>query len=124
MKPSAITCRIFPALFIGVCATKKVQRITRIEESGELPEESDRRVKQSETILAMVENGATNAEIMRECPSAMLHLQRIEQARQTLLEETYRKEFRKLKVEYIWGETGVGKRARSWNCTAMKTSSA
>lgn len=79
------------------------------EESGELPEESDRRVKQSETILAMVENGATNAEIMRECPSAMLHLQRIEQARQTLLEETYRKEFRKLKVEYIWGETGVGK---------------
>ena len=79
------------------------------EESGELPEESDRRVKQAETILAMVENGATNAEIMRECPSAMLHLPRIEQARQTLLEETYRKAFRELKVEYIWGETGVGK---------------
>lgn len=79
------------------------------EESGELPEESDRRVKQSETILAMVENGATNAEIMRECPSAMLHLPRIEQARQTLLEETYRKAFRELKVEYIWGKTGVGK---------------
>ena len=39
----------------------------------------------------------------------MLHLTRIEQARQTLLEETYRKEFRKLTVEYIWGETGVGK---------------
>lgn len=79
------------------------------EESGGLPEESDRRVKQSETILAMVENGATNAEIMRECPSAMLHLPRIEQARQTLLEETYRKAFRELKVEYIWGKTGVGK---------------
>ena len=57
----------------------------------------------------MVENGATNAEIMRECPSAMLHLPRIEQARQTLLEETYRKAFRELKVEYIWGKTGVGK---------------
>ena len=79
------------------------------EESGELPEESDRRVKQTEAIFALVESGASNAEIMRECPSAMLHLPRIEQARQTLLEETYRKEFRKLTVEYIWGETGVGK---------------
>lgn len=79
------------------------------EESGELPEESDRRVKQTEAIFALVESGASNAEIMRECPGAMLHLPRIEQARQTLLEETYRKEFRKLTVEYIWGETGVGK---------------
>lgn len=79
------------------------------EESGELPEESDRRAKQTEAIFALVESGASNAEIMRECPSAMLHLPRIEQARQTLLEETYRKEFRKLTVEYIWGETGVGK---------------
>lgn len=79
------------------------------EESGELPEESDRRVKQSEAILARVIDGASNAEIMREYPSAMLHLPRIEQARQTFLEEKYRKEFRKLTVEYIWGETGVGK---------------
>ena len=79
------------------------------EESGELPEESDLRVKKTETILAMVENGASNAEIMRECPSAMLHLPRIEQARQTFLEEKNRKDFRELEVVYIWGETGVGK---------------
>ena len=57
----------------------------------------------------MVENGASNAEIMRECPSAMLHLPRIEQARQTFLEEKNRKDFRELEVVYIWGETGVGK---------------
>ena len=79
------------------------------EESGELPVESERRVKQAEAIFAMVEDGASNAEILRECPSAMLHLTRIEQARQTLLEEKYRKAFRKLEVAYIWGETGVGK---------------
>lgn len=79
------------------------------EESGELPVESERRVKQTEAIFAMVEDGASNAEILRVCPSAMLHLTRIEQARQTLLEEKYRKEFRKLEVAYIWGETGVGK---------------
>lgn len=79
------------------------------EESGELPEESDRRVKQSEAILAMVQEGASNAEILREYPSAMNHLPRIDQARQTLLEEKYRKRFRELAVTYIWGRTGVGK---------------
>lgn len=79
------------------------------EESGELPGESDRRVKQSEAILAMVQEGASNAEILREYPSAMNHLPRIDQARQTLLEEKYRKQFRELNVTYIWGKTGVGK---------------
>ena len=79
------------------------------EESGELPEEPDRRVKQSEAILAMVEDGASDGEIMRAYPSAMNHLKNIEQARQTLLEEKFREEWRTLHVEYIWGATGVGK---------------
>lgn len=79
------------------------------EESGQLPAESDRRMKQSEAILAMIEAGASNAEILRAYPSAMNHLPRIEQARQTLLEEKYRDAFRGLKVTYIWGKTGVGK---------------
>lgn len=79
------------------------------EESGDLPEEVDRRVKQSEAILAMVQEGATNAEILRKYPSAMNHLPRIDQARQTLLEERFRKRFRELQIEYIWGKTGVGK---------------
>lgn len=79
------------------------------EESGQLPDESDRRMKQSEAILAMIEAGASNAEILRTYPSAMNHLPRIEQARQTLLEEKYRDAFRGLQVTYIWGKTGVGK---------------
>lgn len=79
------------------------------EESGQLPAESDRRMKQSEAILAMIEAGASNAEILRAYPSAMNHLPRIEQARQTLLEEKYRDAFRGLQVTYIWGKTGVGK---------------
>ena len=79
------------------------------EESGELPEESDRRVKQTEKIMSMLHDGATDAEILRECPGAMLHLPRIEQARQTLLEEEQRTKFRELTVTYIWGESGVGK---------------
>ena len=79
------------------------------EESGELPEQLDRRVKQSEAILTMVENGASDGEIMRTYPSAMYRLKNIEQARQTLLEEKFREEWRVLHVEYIWGATGVGK---------------
>lgn len=79
------------------------------EESGELPEEPDRRVKQSEAILAMVEAGASDSEIMRAYPSAMNHLKNIEQARQTLLEDKYGVDWRTVEVTYIWGATGVGK---------------
>lgn len=79
------------------------------EESGELPEEPQRRQKDSEAILAMISDGASNAEILREFPTAMNRLQRIEEARQTLLEEQYRTTFRTLHVTYIWGKTGVGK---------------
>ena len=39
----------------------------------------------------------------------MNHLKSIEQARQTLLEEKYGREWREVDVTYIWGETGVGK---------------
>lgn len=79
------------------------------EESGELPAESDKRVKQSEAILAMVEDGASDGEILRAYPSSMNHLKNIEQARQTFLEEKFREEWRTLHVEYVWGTTGAGK---------------
>ena len=57
----------------------------------------------------MVRDGASNAEILRAYPSAMNHLPRIDQTRQTLLEERYRSEFRKQEVTYLHGKTGVGK---------------
>lgn len=66
-------------------------------------------MKQSEAILAMVEDGASDSEIVRTYPSAMYHLNRIEQTRQTFLGDTYREQWRTLHVEYIWGATGVGK---------------
>lgn len=79
------------------------------EESGELPTEEGKRQKQSAAILAMLEDGKSNADILREYPSSMNHMPHIEAARQTLLEEQYRKVFRDLHVEYVWGKTGVGK---------------
>ena len=79
------------------------------EESGELPPEEDRRQKTSEAIFEMVQEGKSNAEILKEYPSAMNHLKNIDMTRQTLREEEYREKFRDLKVAYIWGKTGVGK---------------
>ncbi len=79
------------------------------EESGELPEEPDKRQTDSEAILAMISDGATNAEILREFPTVINRIQHIDAARQTLLEEQYRTTFRTLQVAYIWGKTGVGK---------------
>lgn len=79
------------------------------EESGELPQEDDQRLKVNEAIFAMVEDGATNTEILRAFPAAMNRLTHIEATRQALLAEKYRKEFRSLTVHYIWGKTRVGK---------------
>lgn len=79
------------------------------EESGDLPNERTPRQKDSEGILAMIIDGASNADILREYPTSMNRLHHIDNSRQTLLEEKYRKVFRSLNVEYIWGKTGVGK---------------
>ena len=79
------------------------------EESGELPPESEKHQKQSERILELIESGASNAEILRECPTALNHLRNIDAARQTLIEEENRTKYRELTVTYLWGKTGVGK---------------
>lgn len=79
------------------------------EESGELPSEETRRQKMTEAIFGMVQDGKTNAQILKEYPSAMNHLRNIDLTRQTLREEEYREKFRELEVAYIWGKTGVGK---------------
>lgn len=79
------------------------------EESGDLPEERSAHVKQSEKIFAMIQDGASNAKILRELPSALFHVPSIEAARQTLLEEQYRTQYRQMHVEYMFGKTGVGK---------------
>lgn len=79
------------------------------EESGELPEEQDKRRSQSEEVLAMLEAGADNVEIIRAFPTQMNHLRNIDATRQALLESKYRTTFRELTVQYLWGQTGVGK---------------
>lgn len=79
------------------------------EESGDLPEERNAKMKTSEAIVTLIQDGATNAEILRQFPSAMNSLQHINETRQTFLEERFKKVFRIIHTEYIWGQTGVGK---------------
>ena len=79
------------------------------EESGDLPPERDKRQSVSSEILEMISSGASNAEILMQFPSAMNRLQHIEAARQTLLENRFRSQWRDLQVTYLWGKTGDGK---------------
>lgn len=79
------------------------------EEYGTLPPDRAKGKSDSEAILQMVKDGASNAQIIEAFPSAMNRLQHIEKSRQTLLEERYRETFRNLEVCYLYGDTGAGK---------------
>nr|QCO93533.1 replication-associated protein [Reptile-associated circular DNA molecule] len=85
------------------------------EESGEAPPERAKSRSDSEEIMQMVTDGASNADILRGHPTAYTKLQHIEAARQTLLADKYRNAERMLNVTYIWGETGTGKTSSVMN---------
>lgn len=79
------------------------------EESGELPPDRDKRQSQSSEVLAMVEAGADDADIILAYPSWMRSIKSIGATRQALLEKEYRTVWRDLDTHYLHGETGVGK---------------
>ncbi len=79
------------------------------EEWGELPPEHSKRESQSAEVFAMLQDGASTLEIIREYPTWIKNLRCLDAARQELLEEQFRDKFRELSVFYIWGKTGVGK---------------
>lgn len=79
------------------------------EESGELPPEKMKRESVSEEILQMIEEGSSNADILRSFPSTFSKLTHIDKTRQTFLEEKYRDTWRELDVHYFFGEPGTGK---------------
>lgn len=79
------------------------------EEYGEIPLERQGARNDLADLYDMIKAGATNFEIMEENPEHMLHLDRIERARQTVKAEEYKNTFRNMEVTYIWGETNTGK---------------
>lgn len=60
-------------------------------------------------LFELMENGYSDADILRMYPEAMLHLDKIQRARATLQEDEVKNDWRNLNVTYIYGETNTGK---------------
>lgn len=80
------------------------------EEYGKIPQEKSEKNKSiSAEVFEMIENGFSDAEIIKAYPSYFTKINQIDTARQTLLSDKYKKEFRDLTVTYIWGDSRAGK---------------
>lgn len=79
------------------------------EEWGELPIERQGYRTDIEDLYDMIKQGMTNFEILETAPQYMLQIERMEKVRQTVKDEMFKREFRLLDVNYIYGTTGVGK---------------
>lgn len=80
------------------------------EEFGEIPH-SERMSQKGELqfIFDMVQSGFSTVEILRMHPEVLPYLEKIDKARQLLIEEEYKNTFRKLEVSYVFGKTDSGK---------------
>lgn len=78
-------------------------------EWGKLPDDRPGVRSDLLNLYDAIKDGQTNAEILENNPSHLLHLSHINQTRRTILEEKYRTIWRDLKSTYIFGTTGVGK---------------
>lgn len=79
------------------------------EEYGECPLERPGKRSDLTNLYEMIREGKSNFEIIEENPKYMLHLDKIEKTRQTILESEFKNTFRKMRVEYVCGVTGAGK---------------
>jgi Putative viral replication protein. len=79
------------------------------EEYGEMPMERQGHRADIEDLYDMIKSGMSNYEIMETAPQYLLNIDKVEKVRQIVKEESYKTTFRNLKVDYIYGSTGVGK---------------
>ncbi|WP_373229006.1 hypothetical protein [Cohnella sp.] len=79
------------------------------EEFGEMPIERPGARSDLADLYDLIKSGASNFEIMEQCPEYLLHTDRIERVRQIVKAEEYKNKFRELNVSYVWGKTGIGK---------------
>ena len=79
------------------------------EEWGKMPIEQQGRRNVEAVILEMIQDGATNAEILLAFPDYLRGMRDVEFVRQALKHEQYRDKWRNLETVYIWGATGAGK---------------
>lgn len=89
---------------------KETNLIDTFEEYGVMPlDKSSKNETVSEIVLQMIEDGCSNAEIIRAYPSYMTKIQHLDKARQTLLDDEQKCSSRNLKVTYISGCSGINK---------------
>ena len=79
------------------------------EEYGELPNERPGKRTDLDLLYMMIKDGMTNYQILEENPQYLMHIDKIDKARKTYLEEQFKDTWRNLEVTYIWGVTGCGK---------------
>lgn len=90
---------------------KATNHIETFYESGECPtdgRESQGSRSDIETMISLVQDGASNMEIVQAVPSMALRIPSVEQYRQAYWEEQG-KEYRQMQVWYIYGKTRTGK---------------
>lgn len=86
---------------------KEDTRLGQVYEFGEFVESGER--SDLTDAFTMIQNGATDFEIYSAYPNLIRCPKLLDTYRQKYLEETYRKQFRNVKVYYIYGDSGIGK---------------
>ena len=79
------------------------------EEFGKLPDEHQGKSTAAETLIAMVQDGASNAEIVNALPSTYEKISHIERVRSMYRDSQFADSWRDLSVSYIFGKSGSGK---------------
>lgn len=80
------------------------------EKWGKEPKDSKGKRPDMEELYKMIEEGKSNAEILRENQDYILHIDKLDKLRTTILMDKYKGKNREdLKVIYISGKTGTGK---------------
>lgn len=78
-------------------------------EWGELPIERQGKRNDLDDLYDMINSGMSTHEIIKDNPSYLLHIDKIDRVRQVVLEDKFKDKFREMDVTYIWGLTGSGK---------------
>ena len=78
-------------------------------EWGDMPIERQGARNDLADLYDMIKSGLSNYEILEKNPDFILHFEKLDRARQMVVEEQYKNTFRELEVTYIWGKTGTGK---------------
>ena len=79
------------------------------EEYGELPEEHQGKSSAAELIVSLIQDGASNREIVDTVNAAYKDIDKIERVRSMYRDADYSSKWRELEVTYIFGSTGSGK---------------